>query len=163
MGETHPPEYNPRITDLPQDDRPRERLVEVGPGGLRHAELLAILLRVGTKGENAVRVAERLLDQFGGLPGLHRASYSDLCAVKGIGQAKAAQLLAAVEIGRRIAISTPDERPTISSPADAANLLMYQLAPLEQEYLYVILLDTRNRLIGRPFEVYHGSVRRMTA
>jgi DNA repair protein RadC len=78
--------------------------------------------------------------------------------VKGIGQAKAAQLLAAVEIGRRIAISTPDERPTISSPADAANLLMYQLAPLEQEYLYVILLDTRNRLIGRPFEVYHGSL-----
>ena len=156
MGEST--EYNPRITDLPRDDRPRERLAEAGAASLRNSELLAILLRVGVEGENAVRVAERLLAQLGGLPGLHKASYADLCAVKGIGPAKAAQLQAAVELGRRIAISTPDERPTISSPADAANLLMYQLAPLDQEYLYVILLDTRNRLMGRPMEIYHGSL-----
>lgn len=158
MGENELSAYSPRITDLPADDRPRERLVEVGAAGLRHAELLGILLRTGVAGENAVRVSERLLEQVGGLPGLHRAAYADLRAVKGIGPAKAAELLAAIEIGRRIAISTPDERPAITSPADAANLLMYQLAPLEQEYLYVILLDTRNRLIGRPFEVYHGSL-----
>jgi DNA repair protein RadC len=85
-------------------------------------------------------------------------SHADLCQVKGIGQAKAAQLMAAIELGRRIAVSSPDERPTISSPADAANLLMYQMSALEQEYLYVILLDTRNRVLGKPLEVYHGSL-----
>jgi DNA repair protein RadC len=147
-----------RIPDLAADDRPRERLAMVGAAALSHAELLAILLRVGTKGENAVRLAERLLAQWGGLAGLHRMSHADLCQVKGIGQAKAAQLMAAIELGRRIAVSSPDERPTISSPADAANLLMYQMSALEQEYLYVILLDTRNRVLGKPLEVYHGSL-----
>ncbi len=151
-------EYHLRIPDLAIDDRPRERLVAVGASALSHAELLAILLRVGTKGENAVRLAERLLAQWGGLAGLHRMSHSDLCQVKGIGQAKAAQLMAAIELGRRIAVSSSDERPAISSPADAANLLMYQMSALEQEYLYVILLDTRNRVLGKPLEVYHGSL-----
>jgi DNA repair protein RadC len=150
--------YNPRITDLPAEDRPRERLLQVGANGLHNAELLAILLRIGVAGENAVRVAERLLAHLGGLPGLHRASYTDLCNVKGVGPAKAAQLMAALELGRRIAITAPDERPAINSPADAANLLMYQLAAVDQEYLYVILLDTRNRVIGPPLEVYHGSL-----
>ena len=151
-------EYHPRIKELPSGDRPRERLAEVGASGLSNAELLAILLRVGLKGTNAVRLAENMLAQMGGLPGLHRASYSDLCAIKGAGTAKAAQLQAALELGRRIAISSPDERVVIKSPADAANLLMYQLAPLDQEYLFVILLDTRNRVMGRPLEVYHGSL-----
>lgn len=157
MAEEFEP-YAPRITDLPEDDRPRERLIQTGARSLRDAELLAILLRVGIKGENAVRLAERLLAQLGGLPGLHRATLADLSALKGIGEAKGAQLQAALELGRRIAISTPDARPAIASPADAANLLMYQLAALEQEYLYVLLLDTRNRLIGQPIEVYHGSL-----
>lgn len=152
------PLYAPRILDLPKDDRPRERLLQVGARGLRDAELLAILLRVGIKGENAVRVAERVLAQLNGLPGLHRASPADLSRQKGIGKAKAAQLLAALELGRRIAISTPDARPTISSPADAANLLMYELSAADQEYLYVVLLDTRNRLMVPPLEVYHGSL-----
>ena len=151
-------EYHPRIADLAADDRPRERLEAVGAAGLSHAELLAILLRVGTKGENAARLAERLLAQWGGLPGLHRMSHADLCQVKGIGKAKAAQLMAAIELGRRIAVSSPEERLTISSPADAANLLMYQMSALEQEYLFVILLDTRNRVLGKPLEVYHGSL-----
>jgi DNA repair protein RadC len=155
---TEPAAYAPRITDLPADDRPRERLIGQGAPALNNAELIAILLRMGIEGENAVRVAERLLGQFGGLPGLHRASYADLCAFKGIGPAKAAQILAAIELGRRIAISTPEQRPVISSPADAANLLMYRMAAFDQEYLYVILLDTRNRVIGQPVELYHGSL-----
>ncbi|MGH2523207.1 MAG: UPF0758 domain-containing protein, partial [Anaerolineales bacterium] len=117
---TEETEYRLRITDLPSTDRPRERLAEVGAAGLSNAELLAILLRVGIEGENAVRVAERLMTQLGGLPGLHRATYDELCDVRGIGPAKAAQLKAALELGRRIAISTPDSRPAISSPADAA-------------------------------------------
>lgn len=151
-------DYQPRITDLPENDRPRERLEREGPSVLSNAELLAILLRVGIAGENAVRVAERLLAQLQGLPGLHRAAFSDLRAQKGIGPAKAAQLMAAIELGKRISTSTPEQRVTISSPADAANLLMYHMAALEQEYLYVILLDTRNRVLGRPLEVYHGSL-----
>jgi DNA repair protein RadC len=153
-----PPDYTPRIHDLPSSDRPRERLAREGAAVLSNAELLAILLRVGVAGENAVRVAERLLAQLQGLPGLHRAGYADLCAQKGIGPAKAAQLQAAVELGKRIAVAPTTERTTISSPADAANLLMYQMAPLDQEYLFVILLDTRNRVLGIPLEVYHGSL-----
>jgi DNA repair protein RadC len=151
-------DYRPRITDLPSDDRPRERLAQAGPGALSNAELLAILLRVGVEGENAVRLAERLLNQIGGLPGLHRASVSDLCALKGIGAAKSAQLVAAIELGRRIAVAAPEERRVIRSPADAANLLMYELSGEAQEYLYAVFLDTRNRVIGKPFEVYHGSL-----
>lgn len=151
-------EYRPRILDLPTNDRPRERLEREGPAVLSNAELLAILLRVGIAGENAVRVAERLLAQLNGLAGLHRAGFADLRAQKGIGPAKAAQLQAAIELGRRIASTPAEDRPTISSPADAANLLMYQMAGLDQEYLYVILLDTRNRVLGRPLEVYHGSL-----
>ncbi len=151
-------EYHLRISDLEASDRPRERLATAGARALSSAELLAILLRVGTKGENAVHMAQRLLKEWGGLPGLHRMSHADLCRVKGIGKAKAAQLMAAIELGRRIAAEHPDERATISSPADAANLLMYQMSALEQEYLYVILLDTRNRLLGNPLEIYHGSL-----
>jgi DNA repair protein RadC len=151
-------DYRPRITDLPSDDRPRERLAQIGAGALSHAELLAILLRVGIEGENAVRLGERLLNEVGGLAGLHRASVADLCAVKGIGDAKAAQLVAAIELGRRIAVSAPEERLVIRSPADAANLLMYELSGEVQEYLYAVFLDTRNRVIGKPFEVYHGSL-----
>ena len=151
-------EYLPRITDLSAHDRPRERLAEAGPQALRDAELLAILLRVGSPGENVVRLTERVLAEVGGLSGLHRASYTDLSLMKGIGPAKAAQLLAAVELGRRIAIRTPEERPKISSPADAAQLLMYSMSALEQEYLFALLLDARNQLIAPPVEVYHGSL-----
>jgi DNA repair protein RadC len=150
--------YQPRIADLSASDRPRERMAEIGARGLRDAELLAILLRVGSPSENVIRLAERVLADLGGLPGLHRASYTDLCNLSGIGPAKATQLLAAVEIGRRIATSSPEEKTIIRSPADAANLLMYTLSALEQEYLYVLLLDTRNRVINQPVEVYHGSL-----
>ncbi len=151
-------DYRPRIADLPSDARPRERLALVGASSLGIAELLAILLRVGQKGENAIRLAERMLSEIGGLPGLHRATLNDLRNVKGIGKAKSAQLMAAIELGRRITIGAPEERLVIRSASDAANLVMYQMSALEQEYLYVILLDTRNRVIGQPLEVYHGSL-----
>jgi DNA repair protein RadC len=151
-------DYRPRITDLAEADRPRERLEQLGAQALGTPELLAILLRVGIAGENAVRMAERLLAHFDGLPGLHRASFVELSAVRGMGKAKAAQLMAAIEVGRRIASTQWGERQPIASPSDAANLLMYKLAALDQEYLFVILLDTRNRVIGSPLEVYHGSL-----
>jgi DNA repair protein RadC len=153
--ETYPTQ--PRINDMASEDRPRERLALSGPEALSNAELLAILLRTGMEGENVVRLSERILAQHGGLVGLLKISYSDLKNVKGIGPAKAAQLKAAVELGRRIAAASPAEKPTISSPAEAANILMYEMRALDQEVVKVLLLDTRNRLIGQ-VEVYRGSL-----
>jgi DNA repair protein RadC len=146
-----------RITDLAADERPRERLAQLGAQVLSKAELLAILLRVGVKGENAVQVGQRLLDEFKGLAGLHRAPFEELCKQHGIGEAKAAQIKAAIELGRRLGLESPDERPTVNSPADAAALVAYEMSALEQEHLRVILLDTRNRVLDI-VEVYKGSV-----
>jgi DNA repair protein RadC len=146
-----------RITDLAEAERPRERLVRLGAQALTTAELLAILMRVGVSGENAVQLGQRLLQRFGGLGGLQRAPLADVCAERGVGQAKAAQIKAAVEIGRRLSLEVPEERPTVQSPADAAALVQYEMAALEQEHLRVILLDTRNRVIDI-VELYRGSL-----
>ena len=150
-------EYRPTIHDLPQGERPRERLEHYGAGALSSAELLAIILRVGTGGENVVRVAERLLARYEGLPGLAQATVSELCQEKGIGQAKAVQIKAALELGRRLLVTAPHERPQMRSPADAANLLMAELSLLPQEHLRTVLLDTRNRVISIP-TIYVGSL-----
>jgi len=146
-----------RITDLDVDDRPRERLRSNGAQSLRTAELIAILLRVGMKGENAVQVGERLLQDCGGLTGLHKTSFDELCQARGIGEAKAAQIKAAIEVGRRLAQATPEERPAVHSPADAANLVAYEMSALEQEELWILYLDTRNRVIDRA-QAYKGSL-----
>lgn len=150
-------EYRPTIHDLPEGERPRERLEHYGAGALSSAELLAIILRVGTGGENVVRVAERLLARFEGLPGLAQATVSELCQEKGIGQAKAVQIKAALELGRRLLVTAPHERPQMRSPADAANLLMAEMSLLPQEHLRTVLLDTRNRVLSIP-TIYVGSL-----
>jgi DNA repair protein RadC len=146
-----------RIMDLHESDRPRERLAALGPQALSNAELLAILLRVGVRGENAVSVGQRLLNQFRGLTGLHRAPFEDLKKQHGLGEAKASQIKAAIELGRRLPLESPEERATINSPADAAALVQYEMSALEQEHLRVILLDRRNRVMETA-EVYRGSV-----
>jgi DNA repair protein RadC len=146
-----------RITDLDQAERPRERLAKLGPQALSTAELLAILLRVGVAGENAVQVGQRLMQSLGGLAGLQRASYEEVCSQHGVGPAKAAQIKAAIELGRRLVVEAPEERPAIHSPADAAGLLQYEMSALEQEELRVILLDTRNRVMDIT-SVYRGSL-----
>lgn len=146
-----------RITDLDESERPRERLVRLGAGALSDAELLAILLRAGIQGSNAVQVGQSLLLTIGGLVGLHRASFEEVMKVKGVGMAKAAQIKAAIELGRRIAIAGQEERHTINSPTEAANLILYEMSALEQEELRVILLDNRNRVLSIN-KVYQGSV-----
>jgi DNA repair protein RadC len=151
------PDSRYRIHDLAAEDRPRERLAALGARALNNAELLAILLRVGVEGRSAVAVAQDLLSSLGQLPGLYRAGYSDLCAVHGVGPAKAAQLQAALELGRRVAVANPDERPAINSPADAAALVQYEMGSLPQENVWVLLLDTRNRYL-KTERVYQGSV-----
>ena len=146
-----------RITDLHESERPRERLASLGPQALSNAELIAILVRVGVKGENAVSVGQRLLSKFGGLAGLHRAPFAELKNQRGIGDAKASQIKAAIELGRRLTLESPEERPTINSPADAAALVVYEMSAFEQEHLRVILLDRRNRVL-ETVEIYKGSV-----
>jgi DNA repair protein RadC len=146
-----------RITDLPPAERPRERLLRLGPQVLTNAELIAILLRVGVPGENAVDVGQRLLQKYKGILGLRRAPVEDLVSEHGIGQAKAAQIKAAIELGQRLSLESPEERPVINSPADAAALVKYEMAGLEQEHLRVFLLDTRNRVLDI-VEIYKGSV-----
>jgi len=145
------------IRDLPVDLRPRERLIYAGSGALSNAELLAILLRVGGRGESALRMAERLLAQFGGVAGLAQASFEELCNTHGVGTAKASQIKSALEIGRRLMMALPQDRPQVRSPADVANLLMLEMGLLEQEHLRVILLDTKNYVV-RVATVYSGSL-----
>jgi DNA repair protein RadC len=149
--------YYPTIKELPSSERPRERLLHLGSGALSSAELLAIILRTGTRDENVVRVAQRLLATFGGLTGLAKANTAELTAEKGLGPAKAAQLKAALEIGRRLLLESPDERPQIRAPADAANLVMSQMSLLDQEHLCTMLLDTKNRVLATP-TIYVGSL-----
>ena len=140
--------YTTMIRDLPSGERPRERLREYGPGSLSNAELIAILLRTGVTGENVVNLAVRLIAQFHGLPGLSRASFGELCSLKGISEAKACQVIAALELGRRLVSLHPQDRPVITSPEDVANLLAAEMSYLEQEHLRVILLDTKNQVTG---------------
>jgi DNA repair protein RadC len=150
-----------RITDFSVDERPRERLGELGAQALSNAELIAILLRVGVQGENAVQVGQRLLQEFGGLHGLHRATFHEICDKKGLGPAKAAQIKAAIELGVRLRLEAPEERPAIHSPADAAALVQYEMAALSQEHLRVINLDTRNKVINIE-KLYIGSLNAST-
>lgn len=145
-----------RITDFAESERPRERLARLGPKALSNSELLAILLRVGVKGENAVQVAQRLLDTFGGVTGLHRASYDEVCSQHGLGIAKASQIKAALELGYRMKLESITLR-SIHSPDDASHLVLHEMSALEQEELWVILLDTRNRYLSTK-SIYRGSL-----
>jgi DNA repair protein RadC len=146
-----------RITDMAESERPRERLARLGPQALNTAELLAILLRVGVKGENAVQVGQRILNAYGGLRGLHQASFDDVKSQRGLGEAKAATIKAAIELGRRLSLAAPEERTVIHSPTDVAALVQYEMSALEQEHLRVMLLDTRNQVLDI-IEIYHGSL-----
>jgi DNA repair protein RadC len=146
-----------RIMDLAESERPRERLAHLGAQSLSNAELIAILLRVGVPGENAVQVGQRLLQTFGGISGLHRASFDEVCAQHGLANAKTAQIKAAIELGRRMTLVSPEDQPSINSPSDAANLVQYEMGALEQEELRVILLNTRNRVL-KIETIYRGSL-----
>lgn len=146
-----------RIRDLEQNERPRERLEHKGAEALTDAELLAILLRTGMRGENVVQVAQRLLLDLGGLRGLHRADFTTLSMQPGIGKAKAAQLRAALELGRRISLLSMEEGRRIGRPGDAAELVQYEMGALMQEQMRALLLDTRNHLIGIE-KLYSGTL-----
>lgn len=150
-------EYRALIKEMPANERPRERLEFYGEGALSNAELIAITLRTGSAGENAVGLAWRLLNRFQGLAGLARASLAELCQVSGVGVAKAAQLKAALELGRRLIVAAEDGRPQIRCPADAGALLVAEMGMEPQEQLRVMILDNKHRVQRMPV-VYVGNV-----
>jgi DNA repair protein RadC len=138
---------------------------------------MAILFRTGLEGENVVAMATRVISAFDGLAGLARTGFDELVEQRGISEAKACQLLAAIELGRRIASLSPEDRPQIGSPRDIANLFMAEMAQLDREHMKVVLLNTKNRVLGtenlyvgslnaaivRPAEVFRAAIRRNCA
>lgn len=145
------------IRELPPAERPRERLAQRGVAGLSAAELIGLVWGSGHRGASAVDLADEALARFAGLTGLARASDLELEAITGVGTARAAQLVAAFELGRRLLADWPTDRWTIRSPADVADRLILQMGRLEREELRVILLNTRNTVL-RVVTVYQGNV-----
>ncbi|MCK6564798.1 MAG: DNA repair protein RadC [Dehalococcoidia bacterium] len=144
------------IRELADDERPRERLLRHGPEVLGDAELVAILLGSGVPGENVVDLARRMIEGAGGLAGLVRSDAAALQRTKGLGPAKAAQVVAAVELGRRAGRLDPDSRPLLTTPEAVFALMGPLLAGKAKEQLFVLGLDTRGRLLGQPMAIAGG-------
>lgn len=170
------PSSHPMIRDVPISERPRERMIQHGADSLSNAELLAILLRTGTSEESVISLACRILNQVGELRGLKSITYDELVMIRGIGPAKALQIAAGLELGKRISTSIPN-RPTIRSPQDVAGLMMEDLRYHSQEHFVCLYLNTKNQVIGKetvfigslnssivhPREVYKEAIRRSSA
>ena len=128
-------------------DRPREKLERLGPGGLGDNELLAVVLGSGSRGRNALDLANDVIDRAGGMHGLTRATVGDLRRVAGVGRARAAQVLAAIELGRRTLARGGVERPNLRSPAQLAAYLMPQYGARAVEQFGIVMLDSKSRLL----------------
>lgn len=165
------------IRDVHVSDRPRERLLKQGASSLSNQELIAILLRTGTKQESVLHLANSVLNYFEQIQELKNASIEEITAVKGIGQAKAVQLLAAVELGKRLAQQKTDDKFTIRSPKDAATYLMHDMTSLKQEHFVVLFLNVKNQILHKqtifigslnasivhPREIFREAVKRSAA
>ena len=136
-----------RIQDLPAEERPRERLAALGADSLSRAELVAILLRTGTRGVSAIHIGQELLTRFGTLENLARASVDDLRKVKGVGRDKAVTLKAAFTLARKMAEEFRHEAPLLDTPERVADLLREDNRMYEVEHFQAVLLNTRKRLI----------------
>lgn len=137
-----------RIMKLPDDERPREKLLSQGKETLSNAELLAILLRTGIKEKSALELANEIIAMNDeGLRGLCENTPEELAAVKGIGKAKACQILAAIELGRRVATYPRKERISICSPGDIVDLFMEKMRYYQEEHFCTLLLDTKGKVI----------------
>lgn len=137
------------LRDLPSEERPRERMMKFGAGALSQAELLAILLRTGTRQESAIHMAQRILSGMGGLRGLVDLSLDEMIQWKGMGPAKAIQLKAGIELGQRLARTRLPEAEVIRSPENAAELLMEQMRYLQKEHFVCLFLNTKNHIIAQ--------------
>jgi DNA repair protein RadC len=165
------------LRELPHEERPRERMLQYGAGALSNAELLAILIRTGTTSESAVSLSQRLLTQAGGLRNLVEMSIEQLTKIRGIGSAKALQVQAGIELGRRLARTSQVETVTIRSPKDVSNMLAEELRYLNKEHFVCLFLNTKNQVIGKetlsmgslnasivhPREVFLAAIKRSSA
>lgn len=145
------------ITDWPEGERPREKLLANGVSVLSDAELLAIFLRVGVTGKSAVDLARDLLTQFGSLGGIFSATHDQLCAVNGMGSSKYAQLQAIFEMSRRVLVEEMQVRDALSSPDQVRNYLKLRLGQLPREVFLVIFLDAQNRVLAQE-ELFAGTL-----
>ncbi|MFY9394760.1 MAG: DNA repair protein RadC, partial [Halanaerobiales bacterium] len=143
-------DYRFTIKEMPADERPREKLIKYGAERLTDAELLALIIRVGNDRRTAVELSQDLINKFGGLKALNYLSINELKELKGIGDTKAAQIKAVVELGKRLASLEREERDLIRTPGDVVQLLMPELRYLTQEVFKVVLLDIKNQVIAIP-------------
>jgi DNA repair protein RadC len=165
------------MREVPNEERPRERMLQYGSNALSNAELLAILLRTGTYAESAVTLAQRILKECGDLRSLVDMSKDQLTQIKGIGNAKALQIQASIELGKRLARSTHNEAVTIRSPESVANLMREELRYLQKEHFICLFLNTKNHVVGQetlsmgslnasivhPREVFRAAIKRSSA
>ncbi|MGL5086219.1 MAG: RadC family protein [Clostridium sp.] len=149
---------NVRISDIPENERPIEKMLINGPERLNDAELLAIILRTGVRGENIISLSTRLLSEVEGLDGLLSSNYNDMTNIKGIKKTKASQLIAMIELFSRFkTLRGQRVNFKISSPKNIASMLMNEMTDLNQEVLKLIMLNTKNEVIGIK-DVFKGSL-----
>jgi len=147
------------IRDLPMEERPRERLLNEGAFCLSNVELLAILLRTGTKKQSALYLAQAILQKTKGLKALNEITVEELMEIDGIGEGKAVQILASIELGKRIGKSNHAKTMFILSPEDGFSYLSAEMKHLTQEHFVVLFLDTKNYILGKK-TIFIGSLNR---
>jgi DNA repair protein RadC len=135
------------IREWPEEERPRERLLKYGPANMSDAQLIAIILRTGGGGRSAVDLGMELLGTFGSIRKIEEASLKDLCGLKGLGQAKAAQVKAALELGKRLVGEASGNGPVFSTGKDVYSYFLPKIGNLRKEVFYCAMLDVKNRLI----------------
>ena len=136
------------VHDLPPAERPRERLLQLGPEALSVQELLALILGRGVRGESVMVTAQQLLSRFGDLQSIANSSLEELCQVKGIGLAKASQITAAFELGRRLESYPEKGKAIVRSPENVLNEVRSRLKGRKKEHFLTLFLDTRNQVLG---------------
>lgn len=165
------------IKDIPIEDRPRERLIKYGAEVLSNTELLAILIRTGTKSESAIKIAQKIVGTSEGLQFISTSTLQELSGFKGIGAAKASQLKAAIELGKRLRNYRNDHKLKINKPQDAVEIIMEDMRYLKKEHLKVIFLNTKNIIIDvsdlsigslnssvvHPREIYSEAIRKSSS
>lgn len=165
------------IRDVPEEERPRERMKRFGAEALSNSELLAILLRTGVKGQSVLRLSDQIMNHAGSLKALLEMDLEELKGIKGIGEAKAIQIKAGLELGRRLSRGSLLERVRINSPQDAADYMMDALRYQHRELFVALYLNTKNQVIGQenlfagtlnsslvhPREVFREAIRKSAA
>lgn len=147
-----------KITDIPIEERPIEKLIALGPEVLSNTELLAVILRCGVKGENILTLSKRILTELDGLDGIKDVSYAQITKIKGIKKVKGAQILALSELFNRFnTLRTNIDKISIKTPKDISIMLINEMSSLNQEVLKLIVLNTKNKII-KVRDIFKGSL-----